>query len=151
MKEVYKNIFVGSKIDLAGTNEDEYAFVHATKTMFIKDKDEVLNENGNHLYINWVDAKESKYFDYNNNGVNVFSKILDFIEKWGNNKKVFIHCDKGVSRSPSIAMVYLAKRKWIISNKDHVFAEREFTDIYPKYFAYNGISDFLFKNWFKIK
>lgn len=151
MKEVYKNIFVGSKRDLDQTNESDYAFVHATKTMFIKDKDEVVNELKNHLYVNWVDAKDSKYFNYNNNGVNVFNKILDFIDKWQADKKVFIHCDEGISRSPSIAMVYLAKRKRVINNKDHVFAEREFTDIYPNYFAYNGISDFLFSNWFNIK
>lgn len=151
MKEVYKNIFVGSKSDLANTNESEYAFIHATKTMFIKDNDEVVNEKENHLYINWVDSKDSKYFNYNNNGVNVVIQALDFIDKWGEDRKVFIHCDEGVSRSPSIAMVYLSKRKKVISNKDHVFAEREFTGIYPNYFAYNGISEFLFKNWFKIK
>lgn len=150
MQEVSKNIYVGSKYDLPDTNEEDYAFVHAAKTLFVKDKDEVVNESENHLYINWVDAKDSKYFDYNNNGVNVFIKILDFIDKWAPEKKVFIHCDEGVSRSPSIAMVYLAKRRKEINSKDHVFAEREFTHIYPNYFAYNGISDFLFKNWFKI-
>lgn len=151
MQEVSKNIYVGSKYDLPKTNDEDYAFVHATKTMFTKKDNEVINEENNHLYLNWVDAKDSKYFDYNDNGVNVLMQVLDFIEKWEKEKKVFIHCDEGVSRSPSIAMVYMAKRNNEITNKDHVFAEREFSHIYPNYFAYSGISDFLFKNWFKIK
>lgn len=151
MQEVYKNIYVGSKEDLRYTNEKDFAFVHATKTIFIRGDNEVINEEGNHLYLNWVDAKESKYFDFNKEGVLVFIKVLDFIDKWVKSKNVFIHCDEGVSRSPTIAMVYMAKRTSSISNKDHVYAERDFGDIYEKYWAGKGISDFVFKNWFKIK
>lgn len=132
------------------TNED-FAFVHATKTLFDKNKGEIIYIAHNHLFLNWVDSADSKYFDGNTQGVNVFIATMDFIDEWVGKRKVFIHCDAGASRSPSIAMVYLAKRKHAISNQDHVFAEREFTDIYPKYFAGKGISDFLFKNWFKIK
>jgi predicted protein tyrosine phosphatase len=151
MYEVFENIFVGSRDDLRFTTDDKFAFVHATKTVFKKDNHEVVNEESNHLWLNWVDATDSKYFDCNNEGVEVFIHTLDFIDKWIADKCIFIHCDEGVSRSPSIAMVYLAKRAKAITDKDHVFAEREFQDIYPKYNAGKGVSDFLFKNWFKIK
>lgn len=151
MQEVYKDIFVGSKDDLRFTDEKEYAFVHATKTVFKKDDDEVVNEENNHLYLNWVDSKDSKYFNYNNEGVSVFIKVLDFIDKWINKRKVFLHCDEGVSRSPTIAMVYMAKRVKCINNRDYIYANRDFSDIYNSYWAGKGISDFVFKNWFNIK
>lgn len=144
-------MYVGGKDDLYLTNEKEYAFIHATKSLFKEGDDRVLNEVNNHLYVNWVDSRDSKYFDYNGNGVYVFIKILDFIDKWIGERKVFIHCDEGVSRSPSIAMVYMAKRKGAIRDKDHVFAKYDFTNIYCTYFANKGIDDFLFRNWFKIK
>ncbi len=150
MKDVYENIYVGSKEDLIKTNEDDFAFVHATKSMFKGNKNEVLIEEENHLYINWVDSADMKYFDFENNGVKIFIKILDFIDKWIKVKKVFIHCDEGISRSPTIAMIYMSKRLKVINNKDHVYAEHEFQKIYENYWAGKGISDFVFKNWFKI-
>lgn len=151
MTEVCKNIWVGSLEDLDGIELKEYAVVHATKSVFDKSRGELIYERDNHLYLNWVDAKEEKYFDYKGLGVSAFIAVLNFIDRWVKEKKIFIHCDEGKSRSPSIALVYMAKRMKIISSKDHVFAEREFTDIYPQYYAGKGISDFLFNNWFKIK
>jgi|GEM_PF-1402173 len=150
MKEVRNNLYIAKREDLTKTNEDDYAFIHATKTMFKGNKNEVLIEEDNHLYLNWVDSPDMKYFDFNNKGTDVFISILDFIDKWINCRKVIINCDEGISRSPTIAMVYMAKRTKEISNKDHVFAERDFSNIYESYWAGKGISDFVFKNWFKI-
>jgi hypothetical protein len=151
MKEVCNDIFVGSIEDLGEIDDSEYAIVHATKTVFDKKFGYIIYERDNHLYLNWVDADDSRYFDYNEEGALVVIQVLNFIDKWAKEKKIFIHCDEGKSRSPSIAMLYMSKRLKVITDKDHVFAEREFTDIYQPYFANKGISDFLFKNWFKIK
>lgn len=151
MVEVFDKIWVGSLDDFIGSSKKDFAFVHATKSLFDNSLGEVIYEIDNHLYLNWVDSKEEKYFDYKGLGVSVFVSILNFIEKWHKSGSVLIHCNEGLSRSPSIAMVYLAKRLKVIDGKDHVFAEREFSDIYPEYYANKGISDFLFKNWFKIK
>ena len=130
MQEVYKNLYVGSKEDLRLTNENEYSFIHATKTMFKKNNNKVINEENNHLYLNWVDSNDYKYFDYNNEGVSVFIRTLNFIEKWIREKNIFLHCDEGVSRSPTIAMVYMAKRLKCISNEHYIFAKRDFSNIY---------------------
>lgn len=151
MIEVCDGIWVGSLQDFKEVDEVKFAFVHATKSIFDKSFGEVFYENENHLYLNWVDAKEEKYFDYRGLGVGVVISALDFIDKWVKERKILIHCDEGVSRSPSIAMAYMAKRLKIIDDKDHVFAEREFQDMYPEYAPNKGIQDFLFKNWFKIK
>jgi len=152
MTNVYGNLWVGSLEDSNLINKKEYAIIHATKSSFDKSFGQVIYEVENELFLNWVDSKEAKYFDFNNCGISVFEKTLNFIDKWINSKKIFVHCNEGISRSPSIIMVYMAKRMGVITNKDHVFTEREFTDnFYPSYFAGKGISDFLFKNWFKIK
>jgi predicted protein tyrosine phosphatase len=151
IKELCKNVSVGNLDDLKFVDKSKYAIIHATKSSWLSNKNDVIFEKGDELFVNWVDAKDQKYFDYKGEGVSVFIKILDFIDKWAAIKKVFVHCDEGKSRSPSIIMVYMAKRLKLINNKDHVFAEREFTNLYPEYFANKGISDFLFKNWFKIK
>lgn len=150
MKQVSNNLYVGNREDLSKINEDDFAFIHATKTMFKGAKNEVLVYEDNHLFVNWVDSADMKYFDFNNKGVEVFINILDFIDKWITVKNVFVHCDEGISRSPTIAMMYLAKRRKEISCKDHIYAERDFSNIYEMYWAGKGIQDFVFKNWYKI-
>lgn len=151
MEEVCKGIYVGSLKDSEKLNDDEYAFVHATKTVFNTRCGSLVYERENHLFINWVDARDEKYFDYEGQGVNVVVSALDFIEKWSADRKVIIHCDEGKSRSPSIAMMYMAKRRKNIRNDQHIFAEREFSDIYFDYYPNEGIREFLFQNWHKIK
>lgn len=109
------------------------------------DENYILYTSDRILSVNFVDADEPHYYNWQNNGVNVFIQILDFIDK--SNTNVLINCNQGMSRSPSIAMLYLAKRKKTINDVSFEEAMKDFTEIYPEYNPGRGIHLFLKENW----
>lgn len=152
------NLYLGSKYDLDKTNNHEWAFVHVCKTSHLARLGKQYNtspyyimfEEENHLYINWVDAQSPEMFDWQGQGVANFTKVLDFIDSKIRDRKVFVHCDQGQSRSPAVAMLYMSKRQKAISpNFDD--ARIEFAKIYPDYFSDSGITKFIQQNWEQLK
>jgi predicted protein tyrosine phosphatase len=143
MIQVMPNLFVGNVFDVVGGG---MATVCATATRYVGE-DMVLSIDGDRLYLNWVDARESKYFDYNNGGVGVVCKVLDFIEGKIKTKKVFVFCDMGISRSPSIAMLYMAKRAKVIGDSNYYTAKHDFEKVYFDYEPNTGIETFLKNKW----
>lgn len=155
MTEIYPNLFVGNLIDYEQnqSNEDFY-FVQACKEPCHR---KALGYTGrsadeNHpeyliayrerrIILNMIDPPTSKYFE------NVlFEKSLNFIkEHLISGKKVLVHCNQGLSRSPSIALLYLATIKEI-DNSSFESAELDFIKLYPSYKP-NGIKQFLILNW----
>lgn len=155
MTEIYPNLFVGNLIDYEQNqlNEDFY-FVQACKEPCHR---KALGYTGrsadeNHpeyliayrerrIILNMIDPPTSKYFE------NVlFEKSLNFIkEHLISGKKVLVHCNQGFSRSPSIALLYLATIKEI-DNSSFESAELDFIKLYPSYKP-NGIKQFLILNW----
>lgn len=155
MTEIYPNLFVGNLIDYEQNqlNEDFY-FVQACKEPCHR---KALGYTGrsadeNHpeyliayrerrIILNMIDPPTSKYFE------NVlFEKSLNFInEHLINGKKVLVHCNQGFSRSPSIALLYLATIKKI-DNSSFESAELDFLKLYPSYKP-SGIKQFLILNW----
>jgi predicted protein tyrosine phosphatase len=147
------NLHIGSKFDLAQLDET-WAIVHACKTShkerlgytrppknepyYIEFRDE------NHLYLNWVDEPTGRYFL-----VDTFQTALDFIDEFVEEKKIFIHCDQGMSRSPSLAFTYLAKRTDFLED-DFNQAIEKFQQHYPP-FKPSGIIRFIESNWNNIK
>jgi hypothetical protein len=78
-------------------------------------------------------------------------QVLAYIQKsLEEGKKVLISCDQGQSRSPSIALLYLAKILHAIPNTNFREASREFLKIYPTYNPALGISRFLTDKWDEI-
>jgi hypothetical protein len=100
------------------------------------------------LSLNWVDGPAYLY-DYQGKGVERFRKILDFIDTGIKTHKVLIVCNQGVSRSPSVALVYLAKYLHKIPSESYAAAKEEFIKLYPMY-APGGIADFLSQHWDEI-
>lgn len=155
MKEIYKNLFIGSDIDcMTASRNNEFATIHACKTCHQK----VLNytkslssthpnyliyEHDNHLFLNMVDMSNEFSPIYTNPMIKV---ALDFINRNIPNKEILIHCNLGQSRSPSIGLVYLAI-KGIINNKSYKDAISDFIKIYPDYNPGNGIALYLEHNW----
>lgn len=88
------------------------------------------------------------FFDWQGKGVETIKKILDFIEaqKW----QVYIFCDQGISRSPSVALLYLAKRLKVIPDENFDAARQDFLLLYPMYNP-GGIKDFISQHWEEIK
>lgn len=78
-----------------------------------------------------------------------FLKKLDFIEK--SDKSVLISCNQGISRSPSVAMLYLAKRDKVVNGENLDEAEGDFLKLYNQYNPGVGIKIFLKQNWEKIQ
>lgn len=150
----HSNIYVGGILDLHSTDTRAWAYVHATKTVYDKmlsltgaAPGHVPYEENNRLSLNWLDGSSELY---KCDGVNIFNKILDFVELWSKTRKVLIHCDMGMSRGPTIGLVYAAKRLKIIPNNSFKAAQTEYQKLYPKY-SPGGIGQFAAQNWSEIK
>lgn len=152
MKKVH-NINIGSKYDLININNN-WAIVHACKTSHqaklgykypIKNSPYYIKfRDNNHLYINWVDEPTGKYFQ-----IETFIEALDFIDEYIKDKEIFIHCDQGESRAPTLGLVYLAKRTDYLED-DFEKALLKFKNEYPN-FQPKGIINFVRSNWKNIK
>lgn len=142
--EIGNNLFV-SDIEGCGSNS-EYATVHACKHPCYQNVvGKVDKRNPNYLYfktnediyLNMIDA-DYEYFSFEL----IFAALL-FITKNIKNKKVLIHCNEGISRSPSLGMLYLFRNKC----KSFLEAQTEFMKLYPQYNPSFGIQYFLKNNW----
>lgn len=155
------DLFIGSRVDYNKLEQEDWVFVHVTQTIHYKlmewdwyqnepDKSHpcfIIYENHNRLSLNWVDGS-CQYFE-KMGSIDIFIQILDFIDKWIDKKKVLIHCDHGESRSPTIGLLYLAKRLKMISNSSFQDAKRDFIKFYPGY-SPSGIASYVEKIWEKI-
>ncbi len=161
MIEITKKLHIGNLRDLRSFSLADDAFVHATQTIHYQifgwnrttnkpSKDHpnyIIWEENNRLSLNWVDGPA---YLYKWSGVHTFIKILDFIDSWINNKKVLVHCNQGVSRSPTLGLLYFSKRQNLLPVDSFHSAKNEFLNIYPTYKP-SGISDFVIQHWNEIK
>lgn len=155
MVEIDKNIFVGSLLDYEINQFDlEFYFVQACKepchrkalgytgrTADVNHPEYLIAYRERKIILNMIDPPTGKYFE------NIlFEKSLHFISQHlSEGKKILIHCNQGISRSPSIGLLYLATRNKI-RNESFEIAKEDFQKIYPNY-APSGISEFLTLNW----
>ena len=160
MKQISENLFIGNLMDLQFVSKEDDAIVHATQTIHyqLMGWDRKYNkppqnhpnyiywEHMNRLSLNWVDGA-ARLFDWS--GPETFIKVLNFIEKWITDRRVFVHCDLGMSRSPTIGLIYLAKRLKILPFDSFTSASMEFRRIYPMYQP-KGIADYVNQHWDEI-
>lgn len=155
MVEIDKNIFVGSLIDYEINQFDnDFYFVQACKepchrkalgytgrTAAENHPEYLVAYREQKIILNMIDPPTGKYFENF-----LFEKSIEFIDQhWNNGKKILIHCNQGISRSPSIGLLYLATKNKI-RNKSYQIAKEDFQKIYPNY-APSGIREFLTLNW----
>jgi hypothetical protein len=101
-----------------------------------------------HLTLNLVDGPGHLY-EYG--GVALFREALDFIGARVRTGQVLIHCDQGHSRSPTLALLYLAKRARLLPDSSFAAANAEFfRHRYPAYFP-GGIADYVEEHWGSIR
>lgn len=99
--------------------------------------------NGKHLYLNIIDTHSPKFFS-----LDLFESSIRFISTFAKQgHSVLIHCNKGESRSPSIALVYLARETDLITDSDYDNAREDFYPLFPTYLPRSGIDAFLRENW----
>ncbi len=153
------NLFIGG-IDDINDIDPKWAIVHATQTIHYKifgwdrkfnkpDKEHsnyIYYEKDNCLSLNWVDGDA---FLYKWSGVETFTNILNFIDKWIKTTNVLVHCDQGQSRAPTIGMLYLAKRSKKIPDASFEDARDEFIKLYPVY-SPGGIGKYVEEKWHEI-
>jgi predicted protein tyrosine phosphatase len=158
MIEVYPNLFVGNEQDYESdvANQDGWAVVHACKEPYHRQAlgysgrgapkhhpEYLVARRGNRLILNIVDADNPAFF-----APEMINAALDFIEQaLARGQKVLVHCNQGQSRSPSIALLYMASRLDALPTSSLETAEREFRTLYPDYAPKSGIRGYLAQNW----
>ena len=162
MIEIYPNVFVGDQHDFdgakmpMGTEIDDWYVLHCCKDpyhrQFVgytgrgcpKDSPEYLfARRGNRMALNMVDAKSPEFFSKE-----MITAGLGFLEEgFKAGKKLLINCNRGESRSPSLAMLFVFKR--ILEKNGATFeqAEAEMKRIYPAYAPADGIRGHLMQYW----
>jgi predicted protein tyrosine phosphatase len=79
-----------------------------------------------------------------------FDRYLRFaIRHRQDGASLLIHCNKGESRAPSLALLLLTKHVGLIKGDSFDDAKKHFTKIYPEYLPGIGIQTFLRENWAK--
>jgi hypothetical protein len=164
MKDVFPNLYVGTVVEanLVLKQPDDWRLANVAKTLhcnlngwsmtgkYSNHPFYIIREEPAFISVNWVDGPAS-YFNYQNKGVSVVKQLLAFIQKsLEKEKKVLITCDQGRSRSPSVALLYLAKVSRTITDASYIEASREFKSKYPDYQPAPGISGFLTSIWGEI-
>ncbi len=153
MIEVYDNLFVGDDTDCS-ICANKCAIIHACKTCHQKalgyskslsntHPNYLIYETENNLFLNLVDMPREfmpKFTDP------IMKTALQFIDKNIRNQKVLVHCNQASSRSPSIALLWLAVNNHI-SNLSYSSAKNEFIKLYPIYQPGLGIELYLQNNW----
>lgn len=157
MKEVHPSLFVGDEQDCITTKESEkWTVVHACKhpchqnavgysgSLSRSHPNYLIYEKGQDLYLNMVDMDRKQEHEFMEP---IVSSTLDFVEDHINSNKVLIHCNEGESRSPALAMLYLAKRENAIRKDTYAEAKQDFKELYPRFNPSRGIDLYLEDYW----
>lgn len=141
MREVYKNLYIGSDEDVTEARKRGFHVVHAAKDGPFshrqllgyegmpapKGHEYLIARRPGNLYLNLVDTDDPSYVPDE-----VINAALTFIkDSLAKNESVLVHCNKGLSRSPTIVFLYLYSTGKLPS--EYHKAAREFRKIYPKY------------------
>lgn len=97
-------------------------------------------EKENHLYLNLIDPPVPLF------KLESFALFFDFVDRHIAERPVLIHCNQGLSRAPSLALLYMAKRQNTLSNERYERARADFEKDFP-YQPGKGIETFLKENW----
>lgn len=153
MIEIYKNLLIGNDFDCA-SSYNKCAIIHACKTCHQKalrytkslpntHPNYLIYETENNLFLNLVDMPQEFLPRFTDP---IMISSLQFIDKNIKDKKVLIHCNQGASRSPSIALLWMAVNNHI-DNSSYLVAKRDFINLYNNYQPGNGIELYLQNNW----
>src|SRR6266700_7037521 len=159
MIKVHPNLYIGTIHEIGGIDFAQWRLVNVAKTYHLTlhrwnkpiktHPCYVLCEEYPHLLsMNWVDGP-AHYYDYEGKGVERIKKLLEFIHTNIPTYNILVTCDQALSRSPSVALLYLAKYVRVIRNTTYAAARYEFTRLYSRYQP-SGIADFLTAHWDEI-
>lgn len=110
------------------------------------DPNYLISESSSLITVNVVDGPAHLYNDL---GALGFARLLNWIDNHINDKKVAIICNQAISRSPSLAMLYCAKRGRF-ADPSFKTALETIIKIHPTY-SPGGIIHYLRENWIEIQ
>ena len=159
MKIITDNLFVCSAEEYDQFSKSHYDFVaiRASLITFVRTIKRLRNEGqsvsslspyvivNNELILKLRDSHRLSDID-----PVIIDAALNWIYSNITQRIVIIHCSKGQSRSPSIAMLYLNCIGYF-ENFSFEESEQIFKKIYPDYSANKGIREFLSLNWEKYR
>jgi hypothetical protein len=140
MEQVFPNLYVGNDDDVEKAKEKGFYILSACKDgpnghramlgydshAAPKGKEYLVAQRGNHMVLNLVDANDPAFISDE-----AVEAGLAFIEKNIENHKILVHCNRGESRSPSIAMLFMRKIKDLPERFREGF--KIFKTLYPAY------------------
>ncbi len=155
MVEVHPNLFVAGE-NRCQIGSPQMAVVHACKhpchvravgytgSLPSNHPNYLVLEKDFDLYLNMIDPDKPLFMPP------LFTRFLSFASKhWNDNRSILIHCNKRESRSPTLAMMFMAKRLGVLPNSSYQESSTEFRMLYPTYKPGLGIQTYLTKNWDK--
>ncbi len=155
MKEIYPNLHIGSQEDYENIVrfEDDWFVVHACKEPYHRQAlgystqaapknhpEYLIAYRENHLILNLVDAPNPAYIPKV-----IIDEAIKAIHSNIQDKRIFLHCNQGMSRSATIGLLYL-KTVHVI-NDEFSEVEKEYLQLYPWYNPGNGMRMFALMNW----
>lgn len=158
MRDVINRLYLGDDSDVPEAKKREYARLSCCKdgpdshrsmlgytTLGApKDKDYYFAREGDWTALNLIDAPTPDMIPDE-----VIDAGLKFVhEIMTSGKKIFVHCNAGMSRSPSMVLMYLRA----IGELPHGFARAEhvFKTLYPKYSPGKGMRSHARERWYRL-
>ena len=156
MVEVYPNLWVGNQESFTLIhNQLGWVTVHACKEPYHRralgytgrsapksHPEYLVALMGSEMSLNMIDADNPAYIPKD-----LVDRALEFIsDNLNKSLKVLLHCNQGMSRSPGIALLFLA-RNGKFSGLSYDQAKVEFQKIYPDFFPAGGMDGFCRFNW----
>jgi predicted protein tyrosine phosphatase len=158
MIEVHPGIFVGrvSECSLHGGQfTGDWAVVHAYPAChrdtlgylnFVAPEgpEQLLARREQHLFLNMRDTDNPDSYSKEA----LIDPTLAFMDEMrARGANILIHCEQGLSRSPSLALLYLATRLGALPNASLAAAEEAFRTLYPRYSPGYGIWAHMQQHW----
>jgi hypothetical protein len=158
MIEVYEKLFVGSQDDEASVRRNpDWIVVHACKEPYHRDAlgytgqgapkshpEYLIARRSGRLILNLVDVADVNYIS-----PEIIDPALDTIHQHIASNKVLVHCNQGMSRSPTIAFLYLLKFTEVLPRQNIEGDLEAFQKLYPPYAPAKGMADYVRLNWQK--
>jgi hypothetical protein len=156
MIEIHPDLFVGTQYDEAAVHgRADWFVISAAKFPYHKDalgyegreapKDHpeyAFARRPGTLILNLVDADDVKFI-----GPETIVAAVDAIHEHIGSSKVLVHCNRGVSRSPSIAFLYLLKYTDVFRREKFDEDLQDFLNLYSNYEPKRGMAEFVRDNW----
>jgi len=153
MQEIYERVWVGNG-DSCRAGDGDWSVVHACKnpchvravgyqgSLPSSHPNYLVLARGQNLYLNLIDPPKPLFMAAS------FGTFLAFADQeWLAGRKLLVHCNQGESRAPSLALLFLAKRRSALDNGSYTTARAQFEKLYPLYKPGLGIQAYFNRKW----